>query len=94
MTMFLPPTTGRGSAFGSKPAPTIKLATSDALYAQMPDDMDMTTGDIVTRGVSMADKGREIFEMIRATASGQVTKSEALGLGDNEFVPWQVGATM
>ena len=87
-------TTGRGSAFGSKPAPTIKLATSDALYAQMPDDMDMTTGDIVTRGVSMADKGREIFEMIRATASGQVTKSEALGLGDNEFVPWQVGATM
>ncbi|MFZ3582389.1 UxaA family hydrolase [Loktanella sp. DJP18] len=87
-------TTGRGSAFGSKPAPTIKLATSDALYAQMPDDMDMTTGDIVTRGVSMADKGQEIFDMIRAVASGQVTKSEALGLGDNEFVPWQVGATM
>lgn len=87
-------TTGRGSAFGSKPAPTIKLATSDALYAQMPDDMDMTTGDIVTRGVTLAAKGQEIFDMIRATASGQVTKSEALGLGDNEFVPWQVGATM
>jgi altronate hydrolase len=87
-------TTGRGSAFGSKPAPTIKLATSDALYAQMPDDMDMTTGDIVTKGISIAAKGQEIFDMIRATASGQITKSEALGLGDNEFVPWQVGCVM
>ncbi|SHF26345.1 altronate hydrolase [Loktanella atrilutea] len=87
-------TTGRGSAFGSKPAPTIKLATSDALFAQMPDDMDMTTGDIVTSGVSIAAKGQQIFDLIRAAASGQVTKSEALGLGDNEFVPWQVGCTM
>jgi len=87
-------TTGRGSAFGSKPAPTIKVATSDRLFNQMPDDMDMNTGDIVSGGVSMADKGREIFDMIRATASGQVTKSEALGLGDNEFVPWQIGAVM
>lgn len=87
-------TTGRGSAFGSKPAPTIKLATSDRLFNQMPDDMDMNTGDILSGGVSMADKGREIFDLIRATASGQVTKSEALDLGDNEFVPWQIGAVM
>ncbi len=87
-------TTGRGSAFGSKPAPTIKLATSDRLFAQMPDDMDLNTGDIVSGGISIADKGREIFDLIRATASGQVTKSEALGMGDNEFVPWQIGAVM
>ncbi len=57
-------------------------------------DMDMTTGDIVTQGVSIAAKGQQIFDMILAAASGQVTKSEALGLGDNEFVPWQVGCTM
>ncbi|MFQ1702533.1 UxaA family hydrolase [Loktanella agnita] len=87
-------TTGRGSAFGSKPAPTIKLATSDRLFAQMPDDMDMNTGDIVSGGVSIADKGQQIFDLIRATASGQISKSEALGLGDNEFVPWQIGAVM
>ena len=87
-------TTGRGSAFGSKPAPTIKVATSDRLFQQMPDDMDMNTGDIVSGGVSIADKGRQIFDLIRATASGQTTKSEALGLGDNEFVPWQIGAVM
>ena len=87
-------TTGRGSAFGSKPAPTIKLATSDRLFNQMPDDMDMNAGDIVSSCVSMADKGQAIFDLIRATASGQVTKSEALGLGDNEFVPWQIGAVM
>lgn len=87
-------TTGRGSAFGSKPAPTIKLATSDRLFHQMPDDMDMNTGDIVSGDICMADKGQAIFDLIRATASGQVTKSEALGLGDNEFVPWQIGAVM
>lgn len=87
-------TTGRGSAFGSKPSPTLKVATSDKLFAQMPDDMDLNTGDIVSAGVSIAAKGQEIFDQIRAVASGQVTKSEALGLGDNEFVPWQIGAVM
>jgi len=87
-------TTGRGSAFGSKPAPTIKLATSDQLMAQMPDDMDLGTGDIISQGVSIAEKGQQIFDLIRATASGQVTKSEALGLGNDEFVPWQIGAVM
>ncbi len=87
-------TTGRGSAFGSKPAPTIKVATSDRLFAQMPDDMDLNAGDIVSGGATIALKGQEIFDMIRATASGQATKSEALGLGDNEFVPWQIGAVM
>lgn len=87
-------TTGRGSAFGSKPAPTIKVSTSDRLFAQMPDDMDMNAGDIVSGGVSIAEKGQEIFDLIRAAASGQATKSEDLGLGDNEFVPWQIGAVM
>ena len=87
-------TTGRGSAFGSKPAPTIKLATSDRLFAQMPDDMDLNTGDILSQGVTIAEKGREIFDLIRTTASGQATKSESLGLGDHEFVPWQIGAVM
>lgn len=87
-------TTGRGSAFGSKPAPTIKLATSDRLFAQMPDDMDMTCGDVVSGSVSLQDKGAEILELILATASGAKTKSEDLGLGDNEFVPWQTGAVM
>nr|WP_245231187.1 UxaA family hydrolase [Zongyanglinia huanghaiensis] len=87
-------TTGRGSAFGSKPAPTIKLATSDRLFAQVPDDMDLGTGDIISGAISIADKGQQIFDLIRATASGQVSKSEALGLGNNEFVPWQIGAVM
>jgi len=87
-------TTGRGSAFGSKPAPTIKLATNDRLFAAMPDDMDLNCGDILSAGVSVVDKGREIFEMIVATASGRTTRSEQLDLGDNEFVPWQIGAVM
>jgi altronate hydrolase len=87
-------TTGRGSAFGSKPAPTIKVATSDRLYAQMPDDMDINCGDIVSQGVSIEETGREILDKVLAVASGEKTKSEVLGLGDNEFVPWQVGAVM
>ena len=60
----------------------------------MPDDMDLGCGDILSTGVSLQDKGEEIFEMILAVASGQSTKSELLGLGDNEFVPWQTGAVM
>lgn len=87
-------TTGRGSAFGSKPAPTIKVATNDRLYAQMPDDMDINCGDVVSRGVSLQAKGAELLDKILRVASGEKTKSEALGLGDNEFVPWQVGAVM
>lgn len=87
-------TTGRGSAFGSKPAPTIKVATNDRLFAQMPDDMDINCGDIVSSGVTLQAKGQEILDMILRVASGEQTKSEALGLGDNEFVPWQVGAVM
>ena len=87
-------TTGRGSAFGSKPAPTIKLATNDQLMATMGDDMDLGCGDILSAGVSVADKGAQILDLILATASGQPTKSEALGLGDNEFLPWQIGAVM
>ncbi|WP_343082293.1 altronate dehydratase family protein [Ostreiculturibacter nitratireducens] len=87
-------TTGRGSAFGSKPAPTIKVATNDPLFRSMPDDMDINAGDILSGGVSVEAKGREILQAILRVASGERSKSEALGLGDNEFVPWQVGAVM
>ena len=87
-------TTGRGSAFGSKPAPTIKVATNDRLYQSMAEDMDINCGDILSQGVSIPDKGREMLEHFLAVASGQPSKSEELGLGDNETVPWQVGAVM
>ena len=87
-------TTGRGSAFGSKPAPTIKVATNSTMYERMSDDMDINTGDMLTAGVSLEDKGREIYEMFLRVASGEASKSEAQGLGDYEFVPWQIGAVM
>jgi altronate hydrolase len=87
-------TTGRGSAFGSKPAPTIKLATNSAMYRQLQEDMDLNCGDIINEGVSIEEKGRQIMERIVAVASGEKSKSETLGLGDNEFVPWQLGAVM
>ncbi|ODT78153.1 MAG: galactonate dehydratase [Pelagibacterium sp. SCN 64-44] len=86
-------TTGRGSAYGCKPVPSIKLATNSDMYARMQDDMDINCGDIV-EGVSIAEKGQEIFDLMLRVASGEKTKSEALGYGDNEFVPWQVGAVM
>ncbi|MDB2407852.1 altronate dehydratase family protein [Jannaschia sp.] len=87
-------TTGRGSAFGSKPAPTIKLATNSTLYQRMTEDMDINTGDILDGGATVESKGREIYEMVLRVASGEATKSEAQGLGDYEFVPWQIGAVM
>jgi altronate hydrolase len=86
-------TTGRGSAYGCKPTPSIKLATNSDIYRRMIEDMDINCGDIVD-GVSVEDKGREIFEHILRVASGERSKSEQLGYGDNEFVPWQIGATM
>jgi altronate hydrolase len=87
-------TTGRGSAFGSKPAPTIKVATNSEMYGRMTDDMDVNAGEMLTAGVSLNEKGREIYDMILRVASGEATKSEAQGLGDYEFVPWQIGAVM
>ncbi len=86
-------TTGRGSAFGCKPTPSIKLATNSDVYRRMIEDMDINCGDVLD-GVSIADKGREIFERVLAVASGERTKSEALGYGEAEFAPWQIGATM
>jgi altronate hydrolase len=87
-------TTGRGSAYGCKPVPSVKLATNSDLYRRMTEDMDINCGDISDGTISFEDKGREIFEKLLAVASGEKSKSEALGYGDNEFVPWQVGAVM
>jgi altronate hydrolase len=86
-------TTGRGSAFGCKPTPSIKLATNSDMYARMSEDMDINCGDVLD-GVSIADKGQQIFDKVLKVASGERTKSEGLGYGDLEFVPWQVGAVM
>jgi altronate hydrolase len=86
-------TTGRGSAYGCKPVPSIKLATNTDVYNRMIEDMDINCGDVV-EGVSIADKGQEIFNKVLKVASGEKTKSEELGYGDNEYVPWQVGAVM
>ncbi|CAA0112419.1 Galactarate dehydratase (L-threo-forming) [Starkeya nomas] len=86
-------TTGRGSAFGCKPVPSLKLATNSDIYHRMTDDMDVNCGEIL-EGVSLEAKGREIFDALLRVASGERTKSERLGYGDAEFVPWQIGAVM
>ena len=86
-------TTGRGSAYGCKPTPSIKLATNSEIYRKMIDDMDINCGDILD-GVSIEEKGKEIFAKVLEVASGTRSKSEELGYGDAEFVPWTIGATM
>lgn len=86
-------TTGRGSAYGCKPTPSIKLATNSEMYRRMSEDMDIDCGDVLD-GTGVAAKGAEIFARLLEVASGAPTKSEALGYGDAEFVPWQIGATM
>lgn len=87
-------TTGRGSVSGYKPSPCIKLATNSEMYARMAEDIDINCGDILTDGVSIADKGAEILDKIIAVASGKKSLSEELGFGGAEFVPWQIGAVM
>ncbi|TMQ14515.1 MAG: altronate dehydratase [Deltaproteobacteria bacterium] len=86
-------TTGRGSVFGCKPSPSIKLATSSTLYRHMTEDMDLDCGTILD-GASIEDVGRQIVDEIFAVASGKRTKSELLGFGDEEFAPWQPGPTV
>lgn len=87
-------TTGRGSVYGCKPAPSIKLATNSALYDRMSEDMDINCGPIIDGSVSVSQKGQEIFELIVRVAAGEPTCSESLGIGNDEFVPWQLGAVM
>jgi altronate hydrolase len=87
-------TTGRGSVFGAKPAPSLKLATNSAMAARMSDDMDYDCGQILTGDKTLAEAGKEIFDLIVATASGKKSMSELNGLGDFEFVPWQIGAVL
>ena len=84
-------TTGRGSMFGSKPAPTLKLATNSPMYRHLEDDMDINCGAILDGEVNVAQMGQRIFEAILRHASRQATKSELLGLGDHEFVPRHLG---
>jgi altronate hydrolase len=84
-------TTGRGSGFGSKPAPTLKLATNTPMFLRLSDDMDLNCGEILDGTCGLDAMGQRIFERMLRTASGERTRSELLGLGDNEFVPWQIG---
>lgn len=86
-------TTGRGSVFGSQPTPCLKLASNAALAASMRDDMDVDCSPVLDGG-SLEGLGQKIFDRLLAIASGERTKSETNGLGDNEFVPWQIGAWM
>jgi altronate hydrolase len=87
-------TTGRGSVYGCKPAPSIKLSTNTPMYRRMDEDMDINCGVVLDEGVTIDALGEAIFRRILEVASGSPSKSEALGFGDEEFVPWQVGAVM
>ncbi len=87
-------TTDRGSAFGCKPAPSIKLAGSTSLYERMPDDMDINTGTIVDGSETVEEVGRRIFERIIEVASGEHSKSEQMGYGEEEFCPWDMGVIL
>jgi altronate hydrolase len=87
-------TTGRGSVYGCKPVPSIKLATNTEMYQRMQDDMDINCGETIDGGTTVGEMGEHIFNLILEVASGKKTKSELNGIGDDEFIPWKVGATM
>jgi altronate hydrolase len=86
-------TTGRGSVFGFKPAPSLKISTTSALAARMPGDVDLDAGRVLT-GARLDDLAAELLELVIAVASGQPTKSEAQGVGEAEFCPWNVEGTL
>ena len=86
-------TTGRGSCFGAKPSPSIKLATNTPMFERLEEDMDINCGAILDGEVDMEGMGQRIFEYFLKIASGEKTKSEKLNLGRHEFVPWNIGIT-
>jgi altronate hydrolase len=83
-------TTGRGSAFGFKPAPSLKVCSNSTTFERMADDMDLNAGRVL-EGTDIHDMAAELFELILAVASGQPSKSEAQGIGEAEFCPWNLG---
>jgi altronate hydrolase len=87
-------TTGRGSAYGCAPSPSLKLSTNTALWLKQEDDIDINCGDVIDGSASIDVMGERIFRLMLATASGRKTKSELHGYGQNEFVPWALGAVM
>jgi altronate hydrolase len=87
-------TTGRGSAYGCAPSPSIKLSTNTALWTRQEEDIDLNAGTIVDGEASVAQVGEALFRLMLDTASGRKTKSEQLGYGQSEFVPWYLGAVM
>jgi altronate hydrolase len=87
-------TTGRGSAYGCKPSPSLKLATNTALFVRQEDDMDINCGTVIDGTESIQEVGERFFKLILETASGRKSKSEEFGYGDDEFAPWTLGATM
>jgi altronate hydrolase len=87
-------TTGRGSVFGGKPAPSLKLCSNSETYRRMTEDMDVNCGEIADGAAGVEEMGRRIFDLVLATASGRQTASERLGFGEEEFAPWQLGAVL
>ena len=87
-------TTGRGSVFGCKPAPSLKLCSNSDTYRRMTEDMDVNCGEIADGTATVGEMGRRIFDLVLATASGRRTASELLGFGEEEFTPWQLGAVL
>jgi altronate hydrolase len=87
-------TTGRGSVYGCKPSPSVKLATNTPMYQRMADDMDINCGVIADGDATVEQVGEQIFDYFLDIAGGRQSKSETLGFGDNEFIPWQIGAVM
>ena len=87
-------TTGRGSAYGCAPSPSLKLSTNSALWQRQQEDIDINCGEIIDGTSTLQTMGEHIFKLMIATASGQASKSEQHGYGQSEFVPWQVGAVM
>jgi altronate hydrolase len=86
-------TTGRGSMYGAKPVPSIKLATNTPMFKRLEEDMDINCGAILDGTSTVQEMGKVIFDYMLAVASGEPSKSELLGLGDHEFVPWNIGVT-
>jgi altronate hydrolase len=87
-------TTGRGSAYGCAPSPSLKLSTNSELWQRQAEDIDLNCGEIADGTASIEDTGERLFRLILRTASGERTRSEVFGYGQSEFVPWQLGAVM
>ena len=80
--------TGRGSVVGSAVSPCIKITGNRDTYHRMEEDMDFDASPVLFGECSQSELAERLQNLVVRTASGESSKSEALGHKEY-FIPYK-----